>query len=82
MSNPFHHFWLFFYAVGDHAVTLAAGCIVTVMLGIIEKRILKRPISAKVEVGILLAFVFFACFQAWRDQYEKSSHVQRQLPLC
>lgn len=75
MSNPFHHFWLFLYAVWDHAVTLAAGCVVTVMLGIIEKRILKRPVSAKVEVGILLAFVFFACFQAWRDQYEKAKNI-------
>ncbi len=71
----FNHFWLFLQAVWGHAVTLAAGCIVTVVLGIIEKRVLKRPISLRVEIGILLAFVFFACFQAWQDEYERAQKV-------
>jgi hypothetical protein len=75
VTNPFHHFWLFVYAVGDHAVTLAAGCVITVLLGILEKRILKRPVPVKAEIGILLAFVFFACFQAWRDEFETASKV-------
>jgi hypothetical protein len=69
MENPLHGFLPFLLAVGAHATTLAAGCIVTVMIGILEKHVLKRPISVKAEIAVLLAFVFFACFQAWRDQW-------------
>jgi hypothetical protein len=77
----FDHFWLFLQAVWVHAITLAAGCVVTVVLGIIEKRVLRRPISLRVEIGILLAFVFFACFQAWRDQYEIAAKVNQAPPI-
>src|SRR2546429_91685 len=70
-----HDFGLFLGAVWDHAITLAAGCIVTVMLGIIEKRILKRSVSVRTEIGILLAFILFACFQAWRDQFKEALRI-------
>src|SRR5881296_873052 len=79
MSNPFLHFLLFLWAVSNQVVTLAAGCAVTVLIAIIEKRILKRPISLKIEIGILLAFVFFACFQTWRDQYNRAQGLQTTL---
>jgi hypothetical protein len=79
MSNPFDNFQLFIWAVGSHVATLAAGCIVTVMIGIFEKYVLKRPTSWKVDVGILLAFLFFACFQAWHDQYLKAIELQGKL---
>jgi hypothetical protein len=72
----FRDLWLFLLGVWGHAITLAAGCVVTVMLGILEKRVLKRPISLKTEIGILLAFVFFACFQAWQDEHIKAMRVQ------
>jgi hypothetical protein len=68
----FDSFGAFIQAVWAHAITLAAGCVVTVMLGIIEKHILKRPVSAKIETAILLVFVFFACFQAWRDEHREA----------
>jgi hypothetical protein len=69
MSNPFQFFHLFILSVGDHMFTLAAGCVLTVVIGIIEKYALKRPVSWKVDIVVLLLFVFFACFEAWRDQY-------------
>ncbi len=69
MAGLFQYFWLFVWKVGSHTVTLAAGCIVTVVIGLLEKYVLKRPISLRSEIAILLAFVFFACFEAWRDQY-------------
>ena len=55
-----------------HLVTLLAGCAVTVIMAVIEKRILKRAISLKLEIGVLICFVLFACFQTWRDQYTSS----------
>lgn len=55
-----------------HLVTLLAGCAVTVIMAVIEKRILKRAISLKLEIGVLMCFVLFACFQTWRDQYTSS----------
>jgi hypothetical protein len=79
MTNPFQHFLLFIWAVLNQVVTLAAGCAITVLIGIIEKRVLKRPISLKLEIGILLAFVFFACFQTWRDQYSRGNGLQTTL---
>jgi hypothetical protein len=75
MSNPFQYFIIFLFGIYDHLFTLLAGCVVTVVIGIIEKRILKRPLSLKLEVGVLLAFVFFASFQAWREQYRSAKQV-------
>jgi hypothetical protein len=51
----------------------------TVLIGIFERHILKRPISLKTEIGVLLVFVFFACFQTWRDQYERANGLQSTL---
>jgi hypothetical protein len=79
MVNPFQHFLFFLWAVLNQVVTLAAGCAVTVFIGIIEKRVLKRPISIKLESGIFLAFIFFACFQTWRDQYNRANGLQTTL---
>ena len=69
MDNTFQYFWLFVLAFGSHLFTLLAGCVVTVMLALIEKYALKRKLSVKAEIAILLLFVLFACFQAWQDQY-------------
>jgi hypothetical protein len=74
MQNPFAHFWLFAYAVWDHAFTLAAGCVVTVVINLIEKYAMKgKKLSLKLDIAILLTFLFFACFQAWRDQYDRAT---------
>lgn len=72
MTNPFVHFWVFFLALWAHVITLVSGCVVTFMIGLLEKHVLKRPISVKFEIAVLLSFLFFACFQAWRDQYDKA----------
>ena len=42
------------------------------MLGLIQKYGLKKPLTVKWEVAILAAFVFFAGFQAWQDQYKEN----------
>lgn len=77
MSNPFEFLLAFFWAFADHLFTLLAGCVVTVIIGVIEKRFLKKPISVQLEIGILLCFLVFACFKAWRDQYR----VAQQVPM-
>jgi hypothetical protein len=76
MVNPFNHFWFFVYAVGDHAVTLAAGCVLTVVVNLVEKYAMGgKRLPLKVDVAILLVFIFFACFQAWRDEYDKANKI-------
>jgi len=79
MSSPFEHFLGFLYAVLSHTVTLAVGLIATLVMGIIEKHLLKRPISVKVGVAIFAAFVLFAGFQTWRDRYNRTNGLQYPL---
>jgi hypothetical protein len=71
-ANLFSDLGIFIARLFDHLFTLLAGCVVTVVVGIIEKRILKRPISWRLDVYILLGFIFFAGFQAWQDQYHRA----------
>jgi len=75
MANPFGGLLIFLLAIISHVVTLAAGCVVTVVIGLLEKHVLKRSLSLKWEIAILLGFVFFACFQAWRDQYQRANEL-------
>lgn len=79
MPNPLKDFLPFLAGLWSHINTLISGCAVTFVIGLIEKRVLKRPISLKTEIGILLAFVFFACFQTWRDQYQHGEALQAKL---
>jgi hypothetical protein len=79
--NPFNHFWLFVGAVWVHAITLAAGCVVTVVINLLEKYVFKKILGWKYDLAILLVFVFFACFQAWRDQYEIAVKVNQNPPI-
>jgi hypothetical protein len=72
MHNPFPLIFDFILGILGHFITLLAGCAATVAWSFTEKRILKRPISFKLEIGILLSFLLFACFQTWRDQYTSS----------
>ena len=78
MVKTLSDLWIFLWAVISHTVTLLAGCAATVMLGIIEKYILKRSLSLKASVGIFLGFVFFACFQAWRATYQQANSARTQ----
>ena len=63
---------LYFLSLLDHTVTLLAGCGATVVLGLIQKYVLRKPLSVKWEITILGAFVFVAGFQAWQDEYRKA----------
>ena len=72
MHNLFTEFGLFLWAVAQQYVTLAAGCAVTVMIDLLAKYWLKRPLSYREDVAILGGFVFLACFLAWRSEYENT----------
>lgn len=77
MSNPFDHFGTFLYSVWDHAFTLAAGCVFTVVITLIEKHFMNgKKLPLKADIAILLMFVLFACFQAWHDEFQKADHLQ------
>jgi hypothetical protein len=75
----FEHFWPFIASVCSHWFTLLAGCAATVMIGWIVKW-KKKSLPLKYDVVILVLFVFFACFQAWQDQYNNaaSEHMKTQ----
>jgi hypothetical protein len=75
MADFFAQFSTFFGAVGSHLVTLFAGCVATVTLGIFQKYVFKRPLSVKEDVAVFLLFLFFACFQAWRDEHRNTQSV-------
>ena len=79
MGHPFDHFGGFLFAVWGHAFTLLAGCAITVVIGWIERHILKKQMPFWADLSILLAFLFFACFQAWHDEYGKAVDLQAKL---
>jgi len=79
MSGLLQHLQVFVSAVMGHTVTLAAGCVATIIIAFLEKHVLKRPISLKSEIAVLLVFLFFACFQAWRDEYTRANRLQGEL---
>jgi hypothetical protein len=72
MPEIVNSFGAFLLAVVGNWFTLLAGCVATVMLALFEKYGLKRKLSVKVEIAVLLLFVFFATFQAWRSEYLKT----------
>jgi hypothetical protein len=64
MQNPFVHFLLFLYSVWDHVFTLAAGCVLTVLINLIEKYALKgRRLPLKADLAVLSAFLFLLAFK-------------------
>ena len=58
----------FVLAVGSKWVVLLEGSGGTVVLFLIEKFVLKNPISKAWYAAILLGFLFFGCFQAWNEE--------------
>jgi len=69
----------YFSCLLDHTITLLAGCGATVVLGLIEKHILRKPLSPKWEVVILGCFIFFAGFQAWKDQRVRAENAETKV---
>jgi hypothetical protein len=59
-------------AVWNHFFTLLAGCVATVLLALFQKFVSKREIPNKIYTWILLAFLFFACLQAIRDEHNNT----------
>ncbi len=79
MNSSFDHFGLFLHSVGDHAFTLAAGCVLTVLVSLFQKHVRKRALPWKVDLVIFLSFIFFACFQAWHDEFVKEQTATSEL---
>ena len=77
--NLLHHVILFLEAVLNHFFTLAAGCAVTVAAEWSQRYWLKRERTWKLDLGLVLIFILFACFQAWQDQYVRSESLNSQL---
>jgi hypothetical protein len=67
----------YFEALLDHIFTLLAGCGATVMLGLLQKYVFQQPLSLKWELTILLAFIFCAGFQAWREEHQEATEAQK-----
>lgn len=51
----------------SHWVGLLAGCVVTVFLMLRERY--KKPVSLRVYTAVVLALLFFSCYQAWLDDH-------------
>ncbi|SLM46778.1 protein of unknown function [Nitrospira japonica] len=60
----------FIFSVFDHWLQLLGGCVLMVLVALFEKYVLQREVSIKVYTALLCLLVFWACFLAWKDQYE------------
>jgi hypothetical protein len=70
---------IFGAAVSGYWVGLLSGSGGTVVLLLIEKFVLKVPISKAWYAVTLMGFMFFGCFQAWEKEY--TSRVGREMDL-
>ena len=61
--------WLFVKAVFIHWYTLVGGCILIVLLGLVE-RWRGIPVPNIVYWGAIILLVFVACYQAWLTEHE------------
>lgn len=59
--------WQFVRALGRHWITLMGGGAITVALGVFE-RLSGRNVPLWIYVVIILSFIFWACYLAWRDR--------------
>ena len=48
----------YFASLWDHISTFLAGCGATVVLGLLQRYVIKRPLSWRWEIAILLSFIF------------------------
>ncbi len=72
------HFWLFLWLVLQHFVLILSGCVLTAILGLIEKLVLRRQVSVKVYAVILVGFIFVACFLAWHEGFLAEQKAQAE----
>jgi hypothetical protein len=70
---------LFLQDVWRHWVAIMEGSVATVLLGVYQSFILKKPISKAWYAVVLNGFLLFACFQAWEEQY--TSRLGREADL-
>jgi hypothetical protein len=62
--------WQYIRAVTTHWVALMSGGAIIVALGLLE-RFSGRTVPTYVYVGVLILFIFIACYQAWRTERKR-----------
>lgn len=72
-------FLRFIWSVLSLQFVLLGGCVLTVLVGLLEKYFFKHQLSLRGYTGIILALLFFACFQSW--QQERRSRLGREVDL-
>jgi hypothetical protein len=75
----FSNFLLFIRSVIWLHLTLLAGCVMTVAVGLFEKYVIRKALSLPVYSAMVGALLFFACFQAWQEEY--TSRIGRESDL-
>ena len=63
------HVNVFIVALLAHWFDFLKGSIIGVLLGLFEKFVLRRSVTPKFYAVFLLVLAWFACYQAWLDQY-------------
>jgi hypothetical protein len=67
--------WTFVWAVFFNWAGLSTGGVVVASFGLwqlLRKHELPREVSRRIGIGLALLFLFFALFNAWRDQYKEN----------
>ena len=70
--------WLFVKAVFIHWYTLVGGCVLIVLLGLVE-RWRGIPVPNIVYWGAIIILVFVACYQAWLTEHEIAEYYRGKL---
>lgn len=67
-STMAHDLWYYLLAVVRHWVTIVTGGIIVAVLGIWE-HLSGRGVSNEYYACVVLIFIFYSCFSAWRDEF-------------
>jgi hypothetical protein len=62
--------WRFVMAVASHWILLVGGAAVIVLIGVAE-RLIKKELSPRLYIGLLIGLFFSASFLAWKDEHDK-----------
>lgn len=75
--------WIFIWSVVNSWAGYATGGVLVAsfwLLQLLRKDDLPRAISRKIGIGLAIVFLFFAFFNAWREQY-KENEISREVGI-